>query len=82
MALVGIVPTAIVFLLASAMDPNYGWLLFITLPIAVFFGSVALVLGVIGIAFALTDRGGYAWPIVGIALGAVQLIPAAAFLTG
>ncbi|WP_143740708.1 hypothetical protein [Microbacterium sp. SZ1] len=79
-ALVGIVPTAIVFVLASTIDPNYGWLLFVTLPIAVFFGAVALVLGIIGIVLARADRGGYAWPIVGVVLGVVQLLPAAAFL--
>jgi len=79
---VGIAPTAIVFVLASAADPNYGWLLFITLPIAAFFGAAALVLGIIGIVLARSDRGEYAWPIVGTALGAVQLLPAAAFLSG
>jgi len=82
LALVGILPTVIVFVLAGTADPNYGWLLFITLPIAVLFGPVALILGIIGIVFARVDRGGYAWPIVGAVLGALQLLPAALFLAG
>ncbi|MEJ6489875.1 hypothetical protein PQI23_09085 [Leucobacter sp. USCH14] len=81
-ALVGIMPTVIVFVLATTSDPNYGWLLFITLPIAVLFGAVAVVLGIIGIVFARAEPGGYGWPIFGVVLGALQLLPAAVFLTG
>ena len=81
-ALVGILPTAIVFVLAATADPNYGWLLFLTLPLAVLFGGIALVLGVIGLVFARADGGGYAWPVVGAVLGVVALLPAAAFLWG
>lgn len=82
MALVGIMPTLIVVVLASTADPNYGWLLFVTMPIAVLLGAIALVLGVIGIVIARIDRGGYAWPIVGTVLGAAQLFPAIALLAG
>lgn len=81
-ALVGVLPTAIVFVLGSTVDPNYGWLLFLTLPIAVFLGAIGVVVGIVGIVLARTDGGGYAWPVVGVVLGAIQLIPAAAFLTG
>lgn len=82
LAVIGIMPTAIVAILAATADPNYAWLAFITLPIAVLFGAIAVVLGIIGLVFARTDRGGYAWPVVGLVLGALQLLPAAAFLTG
>jgi len=81
-ALVGILPTAIVFVLAGTADPNYGWLLFLTLPLAVLFGGTALILGVIGLVFARADRVGYAWPVAGTVLGAVSALPTAAFLMG
>ncbi|WP_149083602.1 MULTISPECIES: hypothetical protein [Microbacterium] len=81
-ALVGILPTVIVFVLAGTADPNYGWLLFVTLPLAVLFGGIALILGIIGLVFARTDRSGYRWPVVGVVLGAVAVLPAAAFLMG
>lgn len=81
-ALVGILPTVIVFVLAGTADPNYGWLLFVTLPLAVLFGGIALILGIIGLVFARTDRSGYGWPVVGVVLGAVAVLPAAAFLMG
>lgn len=75
-------PTGIVFVLAGTVDPNFGWLVFLTLPIAALLGVVALVLGIIGLVFARTDHGGYTWPTVGLVLGALQFLPAGAFLTG
>ena len=81
-ALVGILPTVIVFVLAGTADPNYGWLLFVTLPLALLFGGIALILGIIGLVFARTDRSGFAWPVVGVVLGAVSVLPTAAFLMG
>lgn len=82
MAVAGLLPIAIVWVLAASVDPLYGWLAFIVLPLAVIFGAIAVVLGVIGLVFARTDRGGYVWPIVGLILGAAQIVPAVAFLAG
>ena len=81
-AVAGILPTAIVFVLAGTADPNYGWLVFLTLPLAVLFGGIALVLGVIGLVFARADGGAYAWPVVGAVLGVVAVLPSAGFLWG
>lgn len=81
-ALVGILPNGIVWILAGTVDPNYGWLLFVTLPWAVLMGAIAGVLGIIGITLARSEPGGYGWPVVGLVLGALQLLPAVVFLTG
>jgi len=78
----GILGVGIVMLLAITVDENYAWLLLVVLPAALVGGAIGGILGVVGLVFARIDRGGFAWPAVGLVLGAGQLLVATALLNG
>ncbi|PJI53781.1 hypothetical protein CTI14_23660 [Methylobacterium radiotolerans] len=74
-ALVGILPTAIVFVLAARRTRTTDGCCSSRCRSRSSFGGIALVLGVIGLVFARADGGGYAWPVVGAVLGARRSFP-------
>lgn len=73
-AAIALVPTAIVLALVAAVDEQYGWGLFISLPLIVAGGVLALLLGVVGVVFAVVRRRGFAWPVVGAISGLVLVL--------
>ncbi|MGZ0068653.1 hypothetical protein [Microbacterium arborescens] len=79
---IGILPVAVVVVLGYTVDPLWGWMLFIALPVSIAAGALGGVLGIIGIVAARNDGGGYAWPIVGLVPGAAQVFLATGWLQG
>lgn len=78
----GALSIGVVILLAVTVDEGYGWLLIPALPVALVLDAAGTVLGVVGLVFAARDRGGYAWPVAGLLLGAGQLTAVGMFISG
>ncbi|KAA9089848.1 hypothetical protein [Microbacterium radiodurans] len=81
-AALGILSVGLVILLAVTIDENFGWFLIVVIPGALLAGAIGGILGIVGLVFARRDRGGYAWPAVGLVLGAGQLLIGTAILGG
>lgn len=79
---IGILPVAVVVVLGYTVDPLWGWMLFVALPISIAAGALGGVLGIIGLIAARGDRGGYGWPVVALVLGWGQVLLGTGFLNG
>lgn len=76
LALVGLLPSLIVFLIGIAPEMQMiFWLLIVTLPILGIGGVIALILGVIGIIVGVRRGTKIVWSIIGVVLGILMLVP-------
>ncbi len=81
-ASIGILAVGAVMVLGYTVDPLWGWMLFVALPISILAGAIGGVLGIIGLIAARGDRGGYAWPVVAVILGGGQVLLGSGLLNG
>ncbi len=79
---IGILAVGLVFLLAATVDPLWGWMLFVALPISVAAGAIGGVLGIVGLITARGERAGYGWPVAGVVLGGGQVLLGSGLLGG
>ncbi|WP_251454873.1 hypothetical protein [Microbacterium sp. Marseille-Q6648] len=76
LALVGLLPSLIIFLIGIAPEMQMiFWLLIVTLPILGIGGVIALILGVIGIIVGVRRGTKIVWSIIGVVLGILMLVP-------
>lgn len=76
-----ILPTLIVVGLMAGVDPNFGWLMFVTIPVLVAGGVIAMLAGIVGLVFAIVRRRGYLWPVIGAAVGIALVAGLSLFLS-
>jgi hypothetical protein len=76
LALVGLLPSLIIFLIGIAPEMQMiFWLLIVTLPILGIGGVIALILGVIGIIVGVRRGTKIVWSIIAVVLGILMLVP-------
>ncbi|MDX2377328.1 hypothetical protein M4I32_11010 [Microbacterium sp. LRZ72] len=68
-AVVGLLPSLFILLLAVTVSPDAPWFLFFTLPIAVLLATFAVIFAVVGLILGIRRRTGFVWPVIGIVLG-------------
>jgi hypothetical protein len=83
LALVGILPSLVIFLIGLLPEMQMiFWLLIVTIPILGIGGVIALILGAIGIIVGVRRRSRYVWSIIGVALGILMLVPIGVLYVG
>lgn len=81
-SLVGVLPIIAFWILGPTADPDYGWLLFFTLPFSLLLGAIGVVLGIVGTVFARRAGNGYLWPVTGLVLGVAPIVFGVAYFSG
>jgi len=66
---ISIVPPVLSFILAVTVNPDYGWIMLISLAATVAGGVIGMLAGIVGLVYAGIRRRGFVWPIVAVVLG-------------
>jgi hypothetical protein len=82
-AVVGVLPSLLIFLLG--LIPGWMdiyWLMFVVLPITMFVGAVAAVLGIVALILDLRARRSPVWSILALVVGAASLVAPLGLFSG
>ncbi|MFK4762615.1 hypothetical protein ACI3KS_16935 [Microbacterium sp. ZW T5_45] len=70
----GLLPLLIMIVLATVVDPLYGWYMIVIVPLLLLACAISAVLGIIGVVIAARQQNGYRWPLLGLVPSAVIMI--------